>query len=115
MGQCRSAISYTFIPTESIAGQGAEAAEVLHRLKLSDKEINIFYQAFREIDTTNSGYIRADEFFRQRSLARDDFNMAMFQLFDDQQIKVLDFMEFVCSVRKHLFKLLTFASNLLYT
>ena len=100
MGQCRSAVSYTFVPNETISGQGGDAVEVFRRLKLSDREISIFYQAFREIDVLNSGYIRADEFFNQRSLACDDFNMAMFQLFDDQLIKVLDFMEFVCSVSR---------------
>jgi Ca2+-binding EF-hand superfamily protein len=87
-----------FEPDEDIPGQDQLALTVFNKLKITDREIDLLYTAFLDIDADTSGFIRYDEFRKYFQLEKTSFNDLLFNLFDTDDSDYINFFEFVCLV-----------------
>ncbi len=104
-----------FVVNSSVEGQDESALEVFQTLGLSDRDIDLLYTAFWDIDADSSGLIRPLELFNYFEVEETVFINHIFTLFDEGKgllIKrhscfdgaiidksgMINFMEFVCTL-----------------
>lgn len=72
-----------FVITSSVEGQDASAMEIFQLLGLSQKDVDLLYTAFWDIDADSSGLIRPIELFNYFQVEETTFNLSIFSLFDE--------------------------------
>ena len=75
-----------------------EWLETFTRMGLSDTDINSLYSSFRAMDIDKSGEISVYEFFDFFELENTSFSRRAFLLFDVDDSKEIDFLEFVSAI-----------------
>ena len=72
-----------FVPNSDVEGQDESAMEIFQLLGLSQKDIDLLFTAFWDIDADNSGLIRPIELFNYFEVEETNFNLNIFSLFDE--------------------------------
>jgi hypothetical protein len=98
MWNCLGISEVEFVPNDDVPGQDKRACDVIHRLMLTNVELNKFYTAFRDIDADNSCFIRGDEFRAYFKIENTPLNAKLFGSLDSNGNGHLNFMEFVCTL-----------------
>ncbi len=71
------------VVNSSVEGQDESALEVFQTLGLSDRDIDLLYTAFWDIDADSSGLIRPLELFNYFEVEETVFINHIFTLFDE--------------------------------
>mmetsp|Transcript_20106 Transcript_20106/g.28904 ORF Transcript_20106/g.28904 Transcript_20106/m.28904 type:complete len:377 (-) Transcript_20106:160-1290(-) len=87
---------YTF--DADVPGRDELAAPMFEAINISKSDLNFFYAAFADMDSTNCGNIRLDEILMYYKIEKNPFTMKLFQTFDVTNDGYLNFCEFVCSI-----------------
>jgi Ca2+-binding EF-hand superfamily protein len=78
-----------------IDGLDEIAVDVFKSISISQSDLNLFYRAFYDIDSSNAAVIRVDELFSYFKMTHSAFNQRLFASFDVNCDGYLNFCEFV--------------------
>lgn len=90
--------SKKFVVDEDNFGFGQTCYEIYTSLGLTNKQLDLLYTAFYDMDADNSGSIRLDEFLIYFGLETDTFTERLFGMFDLERSKCLNFMCYVATL-----------------
>lgn len=94
MGSCMT--TAPFVANEGIPGQDKLALDVMkEKLLLTDENISLLHQTFREIDTRQVHYVKVQDLHVYFHLEDTFINRKIFQTFDAEE---LHFLHYTCSV-----------------
>ena len=82
MGCCGSRI-HTFETNDSFPGQDDRALNFFCSMGIFGRDLDLFYSAFLDIDSDNSGVISIQEFMKYFSIKNDSINQRIFCLFEN--------------------------------
>lgn len=85
-----------FVVNPAIAGQDERALEIFTVLCFTDKDLDLLFTVFSEIDIEQRGSIKPIEFFAYFQMDHNSFEDHIFLLFDYEKNGSINFLQFVC-------------------